>query len=169
LTGLETPVSSTESHFSLTTLSNNLEIRLFTWYNNIKGAIMKTINGKLVAGELSNEDNFELSNENDLEYAISPISQSESLQNQKIEDLGFIVNSLDSRINQLERNYNRLHELDEKLTVLSQQIARKILAITVIGAIGMTSLGIWIGLSNKTSMAARTSSNYTATNEIEDR
>jgi hypothetical protein len=146
-----------------------LEIRLFTWYNNIKGAIMKTINGKLVAGELSNEDNFELSNENDLEYAISPISQSESLQNQKIEDLGFIVNSLDSRINQLERNYNRLHELDEKLTVLSQQIARKILAITVIGAIGMTSLGIWIGLSNKTSMAARTSSNYTATNEIEDR
>ena len=169
MTGLETPVSSTESHFSLTTSSNDLEIRLFTWYNNIKGAIMKTINGKLVAGELSNEDNFELRNENDLEYAIQSISQSESLQNQKIEDLGFIVNTLDSRINQLEKNYNQLHELDQKLAVISQQIARKILAITVIGAIGMTSLGIWIGLSNKTSMAARTSSNYTATNEIQDR
>lgn len=119
---------------------------------------MKTVNGKLVTCDLSNEDDLLLTHDNDFEYVVESMAQSKNFPTQKLEDLEFIVNALDSRINQVEKN----------LDSLSQQISRKILTLTFIGVMGLTSLGVWMGLGNINSTTTRTSGN-TVTEEIQDR
>jgi hypothetical protein len=142
-------VSSTKPLFNPEQLRHNLVKQLSSWYQQFKGGIMTTINGKLV-DLMFDSDNFE--------GHLKIVDQPEEAQDSQLQYLQLSVSSLVGRVNELESN--TLQQLQQKLEAVEKRISQRILAITVVGAIGFTGLGLWIGLSNNSSVAVRNSSNY---------
>ena len=111
---------------------------------------MTTINGKLVDLNLFDSDNFE--------EHLKTVYQPEETEDSQLKCLQLSVSSLDERVDELETN--TLPQFQQQLEAMEKRISRRLLAITVVGAIGFTGLGLWIGLSNNSSVAVRNSSNY---------
>lgn len=93
---------------------------------------MNLINGKLVQV-----------NTNSLEDELKYISQPEESQNEKIESLEISFDNLVTRVDYLEAN--RLQRLQAKIELIEKRTAKQLITMTIIGSLGLSGLGIWMG------------------------
>lgn len=120
---------------------------------------MTTINGKLVDLNLLNLD----------EDSLKKIEQIEISEETELENIRQWISVLENRLHQLENQSNYLEKICQKLERLEKQTSQKIMAITIIGAMGLTSLGIWAGLSYRASVSAKNNLSFPTTYEVDNR
>ena len=150
-------MSSTKNKFTMPSFINNLGCQLSTLYHTVQGEIMTTINGKLVDLNLIKPD------EDELKTIYQPTREEE--KETEIKLLQQSVNVLESRLHHVETHASYLEKMCNKLEKLEKQSSQKIMAISMIGTVGLTTLGIWGGLIYKSSLGTQNVVNYT---EIEE-
>lgn len=123
---------------------NNLGLQITIWYQKLIGEIMTTVNGKLVDLNWIKLD----------EDSLKSIEQIEIPEDTVIVHLQQSIVLLESRINQVETENNSLKIICQHLKEMERKASKKLMIVSLIGAVGLTSLGTWIGVSNQASVTA---------------
>lgn len=120
---------------------------------------MTLINGKLVELNWRKPQAEQLTN----------LAQPEISEDTEIETLNHSVILLENRINQVENQTHKLEKMCQKLEKLEKRSSQKLLALTLVGTVGLTTLGIWSGLSDQGTSSAENLNNYPETNQLDNR
>jgi hypothetical protein len=135
---LVTPMSSTNSP-STSELLTAMSQQVLSLYQQLKGVLMKTINGKLVSPnsikspKLGSEFDFFFTDNGDSE---TPLNE--------IQEVRLSLQLLEQKLTNLETD--KIVQINRQVNQIKTQMSQRLIALTAASAIGFIGLGIWIGV-----------------------
>jgi hypothetical protein len=113
--------------------------QILSLYQQFKGVLMNTINGKLVSLNPTKSQNFE----SEFDLLFGDTGEAET-QLDEIQEVRLSLQILEQRLTDLETE--KMGQITRQVSQIKTQMYRGLIALTAASAIGFISLGIWIGV-----------------------
>jgi hypothetical protein len=108
-------------------------------YQQLKGVLMQTINGKLVSPNSLKREKLG----SEFDFLFGDTGESE-MQLDEIQEVRFSIQMLEQRLTDLETD--KIGQINRQVNQLKTKLSQRLIALTAASAIGFISLGIWIGV-----------------------